>query len=690
MERLQFFFGRTHRNLKTRPWTLEISLPIDIPWALTVAALFLGSATVFGELLPLGIAYIAALRATGTRKTAALPAVACIIGTAWSKGLWASLPYAFVMAVLSLIILEDYNGQKAKRTWFLASLAAFACKTVLAFFFSPTPGVLLTGITEAAIGTHVYLLAHTLLMGRAEKDLAYRETQWLLVVLAMTAAIGGRFLGISIRLFLSFTLIASAARLAGVTVSTLLGSGLALAGLLFGESTEFVILTVLCAIITGALSESKGGLIIGPALAALLSKGGHIDSSTVQLAAACMGAGITATLVPARFLRHLSRIIPGTPCFTQRQASYTERVREILNERMTDQLTVFEELANALKECDETLVVTQLHGMADVIRTMSQEFSPGVRFTGKVEDQILRAFPEVEFRSITALYTSDGYEISGQLTACCSGQKYCQRVAQLCSKMNEGQKYTVFNQRCKSGVSCGFRVAPSPKYRLSVETAMVAQNGISGDNETVFKLSASKVAVILSDGMGVGLRAHAESQVAIRLLQRMITAGYDLEVAISLVNQVLLLRSRDEIFVTIDLVVVDLYTGRLDFVKIGAAPSFIKRGRDVEIIQNQCLPVGILSQIDVERDRRLLKEGEVLIMITDGVLEARRHVERKEEWVSRMLQRIDQAQDLGDLAKQILTRSIAAAHGQVEDDMMVVVAKLVRVEEEIETYRRIS
>ncbi|NLM40359.1 MAG: SpoIIE family protein phosphatase, partial [Firmicutes bacterium] len=152
----------------------------------------------------------------------------------------------------------------------------------------------------------------------------------------------------------------------------------------------------------------------------------------------------------------------------------------------------------------------------------------------------------------------------------------------------------------------------------------------------------------------------------------------------------LLLRSRDEIFVTIDLVVVDLYTGRLDFVKIGAAPSFIKRGREVEIIQNQCLPVGILSQIEVERDRRLLKEGEILIMVTDGVLEARRHIERKEEWVSRMLQRIDHSHDLSNMARQILSRSINAAHGQVEDDMTVVVAKLVRVEEEIEVYRRTS
>jgi len=55
-----------------------------------------------------------------------------------------------------------------------------------------------------------------------------------------------------------------------------------------------------------------------------------------------------------------------------------------------------------------------------------------------------------------------------------------------------------------------------------------------------------------------------------------------------------------------------------------------------------------------------------------------------------MLQRIDHNQDLKELAKQVLTRSIAAAHGRVEDDMMVVAVKLVRAAEEIEAYRRIS
>ena len=145
-----------------------------------------------------------------------------------------------------------------------------------------------------------------------------------------------------------------------------------------------------------------------------------------------------------------------------------------------------EELAQTLKDCHEQILATQVQAMADVIRTMSKEFSPGVRLTGNVEDQILRAFPDADFRSVTALYTSDGFEVSGQRARCCSDQKFCTEVARLCSQLN-GKQYAVISRRCvPSRMMCGFTVGPSPKYLLQVETAMRARSGVSGDNEMVF------------------------------------------------------------------------------------------------------------------------------------------------------------------------------------------------------------
>ena len=66
------------------------------------------------------------------------------------------------------------------------------------------------------------------------------------------------------------------------------------------------------------------------------------------------------------------------------------------------------------------------------------------------------------------------------------------------------------------------------------------------------------------------------------------------------VNSVLLARSVEESFATIDLAVFDLHKGQLELIKVVAAPTYIKRGREVVRIDSACLPIGILSSIEIE------------------------------------------------------------------------------------------
>jgi len=84
----------------------------------------------------------------------------------------------------------------------------------------------------------------------------------------------------------------------------------------------------------------------------------------------------------------------------------------------------------------------------------------------------------------------------------------------------------------------------------------------------------------------------------------------------------------------------------------------------VEIVHNHTLPVGVLDQVEVEADRRTLKEGELLIMVTDGVLEAQRHLARKEEWMCWYLRRLKEVEDPASLAETLLYDSIERAGGR--------------------------
>jgi stage II sporulation protein E len=424
-------------------------------------------------------------------------------------------------------------------------------------------------------------------------------------------------------------------------------------------------------------------------LALVFSVPGPAEEIVLQWLLVLLAAAWLANRVPRERLDVLARLVPGTEPFVQQDKAYDEHLKMVLDRKIDGYLTVFEELENTLEDSENPLFRKQMQGMAELLKTMKTSFAPEAHFTRELEDRLLSHFAGADLAYITAVQCLDGFDIYGARRNPCSNRCFCQEVASYCSGTIASQRYAVVSTNCSTG-TCGFQISPCPAHRVEIGKAAVASSGISGDSQITFEISFSKVAIVLSDGMGVGPKAQTESSMALRLLERMIKAGYDLSTAVGFINRLLLLRNREEMFVTIDLVVVDLFTGQLEFVKVGAAPSFIKRGREVEIVHNHTLPVGVLDQVEVEADRRTLKEGELLIMVTDGVLEAQRHLARKEEWMCWYLRRLKEVEDPASLAETLLYDSIERAGGRVDDDMMVVAARLVPAQQEIEAYRRVQ
>ena len=67
---------------------------------------------------------------------------------------------------------------------------------------------------------------------------------------------------------------------------------------------------------------------------------------------------------------------------------------------------------------------------------------------------------------------------------------------------------------------------------------------------------------------------------------------------------------------------VDLYTGVLDVMKLGAAPTFVLGQEGVEVLEAGQVPAGILSEAEPVMLSRKLWDGDHIIMVTDGVLDA--------------------------------------------------------------------
>jgi stage II sporulation protein E len=226
------------------------------------------------------------------------------------------------------------------------------------------------------------------------------------------------------------------------------------------------------------------------------------------------------------------------------------------------------------------------------------------------------------------------------------------------------------------------------EYEVETGVAGAAKGGglLSGDSFAAVELGNGKFAVALSDGMGNGERANAESKTALTILQQLLQSGMDEQLAVKSVNSVLLLRTPEEMFATIDVALIDQYTAQTTFLKNGSTPSFIKRGSEVITVSANGLPAGILQEIDVDISRVQLQPGDILIMMTDGLLDAPRHAVNKEVWMRRIIQEL-KVEDPQEIADCLLETAVRHHHGDILDDMTVVVARIERYQPEWSTFR---
>ncbi|MBM7555140.1 stage II sporulation protein E [Thalassobacillus pellis] len=223
---------------------------------------------------------------------------------------------------------------------------------------------------------------------------------------------------------------------------------------------------------------------------------------------------------------------------------------------------------------------------------------------------------------------------------------------------------------------CELSFQSAKRFTIEPGVAHAAKDGgfISGDSYSMIELGAGKYALAISDGMGNGLRAHEESMETLRLLQQILQSGIPEQVAIKSINSILALRTTDEIFSTLDLAVIDLQDAAAKFIKIGSTPSYIKRGAQMLKIESSNLPIGIIQDVDVEIVNEHLQAGDLLIMMSDGILEGPKHVENIEAWLKRKIREMEtnEPQAVADLILEEVIRT----RGSIQDDMTVLVARI--------------
>ena len=317
------------------------------------------------------------------------------------------------------------------------------------------------------------------------------------------------------------------------------------------------------------------------------------------------------------------------------------------------------------------LISSQYRELNRLFADMSDDIGLGFMFLEDEEEQIVN---ELDKLGITP------YEVSAVENARGSREIYLRlppaaKHAAVEGAISAALGHTVSFERTESGLS---KYVSRPGYVFDSAVLQLPQAGskTNGDSVTVFGDGRGRFYAIAADGMGSGNEAQYESASALRLLTSFLKAGFGVNTALGILNSSMCLNMDNESYSTIDLLSVDLYTGRAELYKIGSAETLVYNGIETKTLSSVSAPAGIIESIHPDKKVLELKEGDVILMMTDGITEAG-YARSKTDWIRSIM--IKPHEDMSQLAKEVMDTALRKSRSIAKDDMSVIALRLMSV-----------
>lgn len=326
---------------------------------------------------------------------------------------------------------------------------------------------------------------------------------------------------------------------------------------------------------------------------------------------------------------------------------------------------------------NKELMVAHLEEMAQIMSELAQETRRCIPMGERRFKQIAHALREVgiQIKNLYLIENEMGHmEVSLTMKNLKTANLSAEEIGDLLSVLlNMHLVSAGDNAFFVGGEWQTFYYVQEAKFHVltGVAKAVKETEKISGDNYAFFEGNAGNLTALLSDGMGSGEKACADSTMVVELMQKFLEAGFQMEVAIQMINSALLTGGENTNMSTLDLCSLDLYNGECRFVKVGSACSYIKRQHLVDRISSGNLPLGIFQKPDTEAVGRTLMDGDYVIMVSDGVLDALSQG-IGEDMLSELIGSSN-LENPGEMANAILNFCIHQCRGHIRDDMTVLV-----------------
>lgn len=359
--------------------------------------------------------------------------------------------------------------------------------------------------------------------------------------------------------------------------------------------------------------------------------------------------------------------------------SLIKNAQEIVNN-----YTVNNALKTRLSE-GRNIIASHINNISNTMENMIRDFENDISVCTEIDKILRKAFnrSKIDYTDVFSYLDRHGRMKIKVTTNNSEDERYCTKmilpvintlVKVPVSLVSEGVKIN------PDTGECSVIIEETPKYHMTSYAAIKAKDGESyiGDSYSFSKNNDGTYISIISDGMGSGPEARMESGLAVSLIEKFIENGFSEKTAIDTVNSIMAMKfNEDEKFTTMDLNIVDLYTGDAEFIKIGGVVSFVKRGGEIKIIKSNSLPFGILDSVDVTSEKFKLKHGDIIVSISDGILDIDKNNIGSYAWLEEYLEYSDT--NPSALSRDILEKAMVLSGGKVRDDMTVLVSKIYSV-----------
>ncbi len=281
-----------------------------------------------------------------------------------------------------------------------------------------------------------------------------------------------------------------------------------------------------------------------------------------------------------------------------------------------------EKAENRIKEI-QTLASQQFVNVASLLDSLCNDINEEVTFDIDAATRCKAIAMNMNLKLIDCcciLDSSEKLRVELRLTKQEESKNFNELKKQLSVVLNKNLEYPVVEE---FGDYVKLIFKEKPCYRVVSSAVQFNATGekYSGDTYSTFYDEKGVFYSVICDGMGTGAKAAVSSSLAVTLLEKLIKAGFSIESSVKTVNTSLISKSGEECSVTLDLVSVDLYNGRVEFYKCGAQHTLVKRRSKISQINFETLPLGIINNVEIGFGSGTVGYADVIVMCSDGVRE---------------------------------------------------------------------